>query len=301
MENSEDIWSELREISPLLANPALRAEAYQAPEGYFDGFAGSLRARMPDISPTAAPQGTEAELPPVLAGLDRQAGPGVPEGYFEDFPVRMLGLARARELDSVAGELDRISPLLGLMNKEIPFTVPEGYFAELSDSLMGSQGVSAIEQELEKGSDLLAGLRNAETYQPPEKYFEELPGLLLGRARETKSPARVVPLHRRKPNWLRYGVAASLAGIVLTGSLLWFNPPASRNSSGAPVANLSAVSDQEIQNYLDSENVPLGDVNTLAMGDPNENEGKDLLGDVSDEELQQYLNEYVSPKDQANN
>jgi hypothetical protein len=55
----------------------------------------------------------------------------VPENYFSSFPDKMLILIR----EDVSVETAMISPLLGSLNKNSPFKVPEGYFAGLEENL----------------------------------------------------------------------------------------------------------------------------------------------------------------------
>lgn len=115
MENRQEISAELKEISPFLAkmapvNPyALPAgyfaelpsaikekirievglqggsgQAYQAPEGYFEGLAGNILAKIQQQPVLASEVRTELEaVAPFLNTLDKQHLYAVPPGYFE--------------------------------------------------------------------------------------------------------------------------------------------------------------------------------------------------------------------------
>src|SRR5437016_4911116 len=89
--------------------------------------------------PYEAPEGYFSEFPGKILPLLEQdilekapspnwgKGPAlsVPEGYFEGFASRMMDKIRASE---PAGEAGELSPLLSRIGKNMPYQVPEGYF-----------------------------------------------------------------------------------------------------------------------------------------------------------------------------
>ncbi len=115
MENRQEISAELKEISPLLAEMApvnpyalpagyfielpsaiiekIRIEAvlqgasghaYQAPEGYFEGLAGNILAKIQQQPGAASEVRAELEaVAPFLNTLGKQTLYTVPQGYFE--------------------------------------------------------------------------------------------------------------------------------------------------------------------------------------------------------------------------
>lgn len=53
----------------------------------------------------------------------------VPEGYFDQFPSKMMDLVKKNDRSEVEAELESISPVLAGLEKKNPFTIPEGYFS----------------------------------------------------------------------------------------------------------------------------------------------------------------------------
>ena len=271
--------SEMGEDSALFPQQAGRVPLYTVPAGYFDEFAGKLMARI-----KAQASLSESQTP-------------------------------LNEFQTPMSELERISPLLSRMNKTTPFEAPEGYFSELLTNVVsGVKAIEFVNDELDHQFDGFSalgmpGLKEKSVYQVPEGYFENLAGDILARVAQPatvlsdgSAQAKVVSLHRRR-NWWQYSAAAAMAGLVLTiGWLSIFNkhtPTGSNND----ILNLSKVSDQEIQNYLDNHNVPLAESvpNSTVTLDISDSDIKSMLGDVSDDELKQYLDEHVGSRDLATN
>ncbi|HEV3249813.1 MAG TPA: hypothetical protein VGZ71_02605 [Puia sp.] len=284
MENWLDILSELEGISPLLARIPREIRLYEVPPGYFneltDRVLERIRAEVPD---TAG-----------LAGqADKQLPFSVPGNYFETFAEKMMNRIHAEEADSAARELEILSPLLSGMDKKIPFLVPAGYFEDFADS--------TADRIMDRSSPFLDNLKEKKSYEVPAGYFEELPEKIMRRIKEPRQQAKVIPI-RKSGSWLKYAVAAAVAGAIVTGGILVFNPRGANPPGETVNSALAKVSDDEILNYLDLHNVPFTDsVNVTAALDPSENEAKDLLGDVSDEALQQYLDGQVSKNELMNN
>jgi hypothetical protein len=280
MESRIDILNELRDISPLLAGISRENDLYEVPSGYFNELADRVILRIRAEQPEAAN---------LVGQTGKQIPYSLPGNYFETFAEKMMARIHAGEADSAAKELEILSPVLSRIDKKIPFTVPSGYFIDFADKIM------------ERRSPWMTSLKDKQLYEVPQGYFKELPEKIMQRIKEPKQQAKVIPF-RRSRTWLKYAVAAAVAGTIVTGGILVFNPSGSKPSNETVNSALAKVSDEEILNYLDSHNVPLTDsLNVTASLDPSENEAKDLLGDVSDAELQLYLDGQVSPKDLMNN
>lgn len=117
MEFSENIFNELKEISPLLANME-RTNIFSVPENYFANFSGEILGKINgDFSF------------PMIASEDHAFK--VPEEYFENLAGNILNKIKNLEAGSDASESEQVSPLLySLKNKNV-FTVPDGYFENL--------------------------------------------------------------------------------------------------------------------------------------------------------------------------
>jgi hypothetical protein len=104
-----------------------------------------------------------------------------------------------------------------------------------------------------------------------------------------------------RKTWLRYAVAAAVTGILLTAGYFMFN--GSNQGIVDPLNGLSKVSDQEIMNFLENQDLPLAEATSTstAILDLSDNDVKDLLNEIPDGELQQYAAEHNIPKDLNSN
>ena len=201
------------------------------------------------------------------------------------------------------------APLIALMEKRNPFTVPEGYFKTLQEQLDSRLYLLRLEKE--------DGLQNKFTV--PEGYFDTLKAQIEGEiiAEELKTkitgnsfavpegyfntltdrinerisePVKVVSFRSQKsPAWINYAAAACILVAVSTG--LYFN--IHNNTVNTPAESaftqLSNVSDEEIIDYLQFSSTR-ADLPVLI-----ENVGEQIttptIGeDISSEDVQSYLN-----------
>ncbi len=286
---------------------------YSVPTGYFEEFAAKLMDR-------------------IKAGQGQQTGKPEESG--------ILSPLQESRILSPLEELADLSPFLGRIDKKMPFQVPEGYFGDITNRLSliieSAQTIRSNEQEFapenageESFSPLLAGLKNIPAYQAPAGYFDGLADRLLQRAKQQdkkeqmfpqvpipaqpapaiqqpvfaaqSAPAKMIPFSRRR-TWLKYAAAAIVSGLMLTGGWMkWHN-----SGVTAPIdltKSLSNVSDQEIESYLANQNAPLAEdlSNSTASVDITESDINNLLGDISDGELKEYVDEHGDAKDIATN
>jgi hypothetical protein len=114
MLEKETILSELNAISPLVASVP-RVNVYRVDENYFDGIRAELQARI-IASNFIVPQ----------QNVD------VPIGYFENLPTNILAKIKAQENNSVFTEMETLSPAIASIGNKNVYTVPQGYFEQLS-------------------------------------------------------------------------------------------------------------------------------------------------------------------------
>ena len=198
-------------------------------------------------------------------------------------------------------ELLEIAPNLGnTIISRVPYAVPDGFFEGFGEILMkriymeaslysefnsGQENaeVSPI-LEIEEISPLLAGLKNKNTYQAPDGYFESLKAKIP--ALESKP---FIPKTKQTPvftlKFVKYAVAACL--VALLGTAV-FNMTYHKTID--PIKDLATVSDQDMANYLDSDDIHWtpGIAASSASIDFSDNDVHDLLSTVSDDELEQY-------------
>jgi hypothetical protein len=230
--------------------------------------------------------------------------------------------------DEILTEIQEIAPLLGKSDPvRNPYTLPVGFFENFAEILMlrihmdnaggletGKKitNISAA-QEMTEISPLLAGLQHKTTYQVPEGYFESLntmitdSGMLYENASLTPEFAPVVQISSGKitdiypelkdsgknkvfnfSRVLKYSVAACL--IALLGLTL-FN--LNRQSVTDPINGLTTVSDQDMANYLDADDIHwtpgVSSSSVTASVEFSDNDIHELFSNVSDDELEQYV------------
>ena len=208
-------------------------------------------------------------------------------------------------------ELLEIAPNLGnTIISRVPYAVPDGFFGGFAEILMkriyketasysefnSRQENSEVSPllEIEEISPLLAGLKNKSTYQVPTGYFENLktkiPAL---ESKPLTSKTKQVPVFTLK--FVKYAVAACL--IALLGTAI-FN--LTYHKTIDPIKDLVNVSEQDMANYLDSDDIHWtpGIATSSASIDFSENDVHDLLSTVPDDELEKYS--ATLPEDKRN-
>jgi len=245
---------------------------FNVPEGYFDGFAEGLLARIK--------AGAGSAGKPAGASV---AGAGAPSPY--------AGATGQPMAESAAAELAALSPLLAQLRSLETYRMPEGYFEEISP--------------------VLAVAKNFNPYTVPDEYFHQFPVSLteevveekLLEPQKEKTAAKVVSFGGRRANWFKYSAAAVVAGLILTIGWLRLHVPGGNGQK--PVADLSHklmnVTDQDLQSFLADQETPLTQQGNTASLDFNDNDVKSLIGDVPDGDLKQYMDEHGGAVDLATN
>lgn len=113
MKQHEDILNELKGISPTVAAVPY-VNVFRVHDGYFAGIGAELHARI------AADQ--------AYASKDIS----VPEGYFDGLAVNILQKIKREEYVTVAQEMAALSSVISAIGNANVFTVPNGYFEQLS-------------------------------------------------------------------------------------------------------------------------------------------------------------------------
>jgi hypothetical protein len=229
-------------------------------------------------------------ISPTVAEISPHNTYQVPEGYFEGLAETILNRIKA-SAQSPKEELESISPLLNKISRKTPYEVPQDYFGELSETVVGGiQAIDFVKGELQHISPLMDNLRHKNVYQVPEGYFENLAGNILDKIKNQRQPAKVVSMGRKI---MRYAVAAMVAGIMAIGGWLYF----SGDNVTGDVANIEKISDdakvseEEMNKFLENGSLT-ATVSTVAFdteAEMSETDVKEMLTDVSDDELQQYL------------
>ena len=285
MENRNNILNELREISPVVAGIGHQVP-YSVPAGYFEGLADQLLQLV---------KADEANAPVLPKAINPYQ---VPQGYFEGLADNILQRVKATATDNASDELEIISPFLSQIDKKMPFSTPAGYFDELGENaIAGAQAIDFVNGTLENLSPLMSGLRRMYVYEVPAGYFEQLPGEVL-KAVKAHQPARVVSMSFTR-RVIRYAAAAVVAGLIITAGWLYVGNRSIKDPNGFPPKDLANISDELLEKYLENQTPTAAETAIAAIDNNDEidaNDMKDMLADVSDEDLQQYIEKYSTEK-----
>ncbi|MEO5681945.1 MAG: hypothetical protein ABIQ88_04845 [Chitinophagaceae bacterium] len=280
MENSNPILNELKALSPVVAAIG-QQPTYIVPQGYFDGLAMQLMLRIAVEEKT----GTE----PVIH-ISKENVYELPQDYFEGLAGTIMNRIKAEETKNPKEELELLSPLLGQVGRKMPFATPDGYFNDIADNLIaGVKAIDFVNEELENLSPTMNGLKNKQVYEVPAGYFETSANVFLEKAKQ-QQPAKLISMGADR-KIMRYAAAAVIAGlVVLAGFMYSGNSKPQTGTSQVP--ELAKVTDQEMENFLNTNTAFVADTSTIvttdALDEITEKDSKDLLANVSDEELQQY-------------
>jgi hypothetical protein len=205
--------------------------------------------------------------------------------------------------NKILTELLEIAPFLGKAGVlEAPYGIPAGYFEDFADILMyrirfEAEGFGEIKsvsspEEISGISPLLAGLKKKNPYQVPVGYFESLnndvqisenvPPKLTAVPQSSKPKKISIPMRI-----VRYATAACIVGMI---GITTFN--LTHHQLLDPINGLTTVSDQDMANFLDKDDVHWtpdnpSDLQTSTVN-LSDNDIHDLLGSVPDVELEQY-------------
>lgn len=285
MENINPILNELKEISPFVAAIGNRP-TYIVPEGYLDGLAVQVLLRI------ALEE--KAGIDPVL-NINKDNVYDAPKGYFDSLAGNILNRIKAEEAVNPNDELELLSPLLNKIGKKNPFSSPEGYFNDFSDNIVaGVKAVEFVNEELENLSPVMLELKGKQVYEVPDGYFENNAAIILDKVK-TQQPAKVISIGFGK-KVMRYAAAAVVVGIIAISGYVISNKPG--KVPGGPIASattldsatVAKIPDQEIENFINNSTASIDDAATVTTTDDDisDKDSKDLLANISDEELQQY-------------
>jgi len=237
------------------------------------------------------------ELKSGLAEFSRQNIFQVPAGYFDSLAGEILKRIKATEAANATEELALLSPLLSTASKQTPYSVPVGYFEGVEkklEQIIFTDSAQAAKEELESLSPLLSELKNKSTYTVPEGYFQHLQ-----QRKEDVVPAataKVVSITSRK--WFRYAAAAIVVGFVVTIGFKIFDKKDNIDEpTGWVKKNMKKVSTEDINEFVELASAGTPDMIKTNTKD----EISNLLKDVSDKEIQDFLNDTQATEAETEN
>lgn len=229
-----------------------------------------------------------SELKSTLVSMTPQNVYTVPVGYFEVLAAQMLNRIKAMEATTAAEEVDHLSPLLSNMSKQMPYAVPEGYFSGLEERMLIAvqDADQSPEEELETISPLLSGLKKQMPYSVPQGYFESLTEKKA--AEESKPATKVISLASRK--WFRFAAAAVITGLIVMAGFLYFS--GEKEPGGKVLAkftrDVKKMNDTQQADLMEFIDAGLTGDETAQADNNKSDEIKNLLKDISDEELKDF-------------
>jgi len=158
---------------------------------------------------------------PALIPLQGLCVFNVPESYFAQFPDNLL---------------EKVNKPIALQNNiASPFSVPQGYFNNLAETIMGkvAREEDSAEVEIKKLSPALSATGNDNVFKVPSYYFTNLAGSIVA---QVQTPAKVVKMKPRSL-FVRYAAAAVITGILGLSTFSFFN----NRSSNLIVADNTAI------------------------------------------------------------
>lgn len=272
MELPVNISEELKFLGSKLPEKAPE-NGYTVPEGYFLNFPLTVLGKISSEAFTAS-------------------GPSVPEGYFEGLPAQILAAIHKNSIESTTEEEEALPPILVKAGKKMPYSLPEGYFENFSGN------IPLLNKE-EITPELLSSLRNKPTYRVPEEYFQQFPAEVL-RKTGRKQEGKIIKMGASY--WKKFAAAAVIIGLVITGAIYLTDNSANNIPPATMVSSLDSFSADELGDYLEGHSVA---VNLIENGSSIINEEFDLQEDdfevlftnLSDQDLQGYISEYLGIQD----
>lgn len=246
MENRNDIWSELKELSPTIA-AIEKINPFTVPRGYFNHLANDIFTGIVN---------EKGSHPNSFAVTD------VPAGYFDSLAGSILTKIKAEESPDAATEIIRLSPQLFRIKNKPVFEVPPGYFDTLNSSILTKINIEDTEDaatEIMSLSPMLYGIKNEPVFEVPQGYFKNVGNEVLAKV---KPQAKVIAIKSRSRTFFKYAVAAAFTGVMALG-VLKFTENKNRDTvlpvyvtAGLQVQNidkeLANISDADIAKYLES-------------------------------------------------
>jgi hypothetical protein len=234
------------------------------------------------------------DLESTLGNYNPQNIYAVPYGYFEGLSTQILNRIKALEATDAKEELEYLSPLLNRASKEVPYYVPAGFFQNFGDGVMQkineNSNHQTSEEEIESLSPLLSSLKDKNPYSVPEGYFENL------ETKAEKNETKVISITKRR--WYRLAVAAAVIGIVAISGLVFL-----RSNQIDPKTNPEAWVSKNVNKKVSNDKID--EFVTLVNEDekikaPEDNDAdrqkevKELMKDVPEKEIQDFLNDTVA-------
>ena len=227
-------------------------------------------------------------IAPSLSEVDKAMPYWISADHFEQLSNNILF---AVKLDSVK-------------NNSLPYAVPTNYFENLSSAILSKTILEdkcnsiSVYDELVNIAPVLNTIGKQTIYSVPLGYFDGINPL-----HTQHIQTKIITLFNSK-KWLKYAIAACLTGILVTGTFMFNNKKGGVDYAAykkIDVPNsINKLSNDELINYLDNVN-SITNANYATTLDYKLPEIQDHIQSISDEELNQYLQEANISLEQSDN
>lgn len=188
----------------------------------------------------------------------------------------------------IADELKEVAPSLSALGDSPAYKVPSGYFeafpANLMATIHATEHTQEVTEELNELSPLLAAIPRQNPFTAPDGYFEGLGREVIMRKNE-EEPGRIVKMGRRVKLFKRCLAAAAVAGVISIGAVMLSK---SYNDNSLD-KQLAQISDQEIEDYLQSNTDAFDNENIFTNVSLEEEAPSVLPDELSEDEINNYL------------
>lgn len=243
------------------------------------------------------------ELQSTLAADKLQNIYTLPDGYFEGLSNEVLNRIKAIEAKSGSEEIGYLSPVLAKISKQVPYSIPAGYFDELEEKILFAvqhdENYQTPKEELESLSPLLSGLSKQMPYSVPTGYFEKINSAVPS-PKISEHGTKVISLTHRK--WFRYAAAAVVIGFISMIGLLFEHRPGidpEKNPDEWIAKNVKKVNPDKLDDFIKLTDEESFSKETTTDKEAKPNEIKDLLKDVPESQIQEFVNETAALDDNS--
>lgn len=220
------------------------------------------------------------QISPLLAGIDPVNPYSVPYLYFEELEGKVKKAISAH--DEFSGIKSQGDSFLNQTEDELPgilndlkagksMTVPAGYFDSFASGVL-----QKIKEEELKAENL-----------NPEPVFDQS---LTSQVKESETvPAKVIKMVPRRKVYFQWAAAAVTIGIIALAVLLYTGNKQQANNIAA-TTDIDGFSLETLESFVEGQNIDLIPSVASASSDLKAEDMREVMGDISEEALQLYLN-----------
>ncbi len=166
-------------------------------------------------------------ISPLIAGMNKVNVFTVPQGYFESIGNTVLACLMEGHETVYPKKITQYPD------------IPKGYFDHLADSILDKiKATETAADEIRNLSPLLYGIQNNEIFEVPDGYFAHISDNILNKVKPQSN--KVISM-RRQNVFIKYAVAAMMAGVIALGLYKYIDKPRSGSGNSSTVATLDST------------------------------------------------------------